>query len=992
MTPIQYGIRLTADGAQAAGEMQRVGRRVGDVRQELDAMSASASANAGAMRSLTGTLGSYAAAAAAAFGGRQIVTAADEWGQIASRIGIAAGSTDAAAEASERLMEVSNRTYKSFGNSAELYIRTSGSLAEMSYSADQALGMVEALQYGLTVSSANQERATSVIDAWSKSILNGKMGLEEYQTVVAGAPRLQKALADSLGLTTAELQQMARDGKLSTDVLVGVTSQVGRLGEEADRMPVTMADGWQRFNNQLSKFAGEAESNLGAIRTMTSGVQLLGDNLDVVATVAGGVAVVALARYTGALAEAGIAKARDLLASRHALRAEVNYQQGLASTAAAQARAALGSAAVAAAREREAGATTAAAAAQARMVTGATLARGALAALGGPIGALITALGVAAIAWTTFGDRAESAADRAAHSIDAALERVRRLKAEMQFGTGDVGVMNESLERIDERLQLLNQSRSPGATTETEKLIAQRREIEDALNEIETGGMAARQQANARYATYLNERRSLSERLKADLETEAQAFAGATRNLQKDSTEYAAALEAYNRKTAEIREQYAKKGAVGRSGTRKTAAAVDMNLGEDTAAADAYARAMEDLLGIQRAAGAEGQDLTRSQAALRELMLSPEWSRMPQPWRDLVRAQADSATAAEATGAYQRTLAEIDAGLRDAAKSTMDLDAATSALYDLMTSPAWLQMTQAEREAAAARAETASATLAEIELERALQAARAQSATAAGARLRSQIDYVNQQFATGRFGAAGNEDTEKARREVLDALTRRGGQMETSIAASVARGLASGIATGGSVIDSLGDALQRTLMQKSAEGLEKGISKALDIASVQIADLFGSSGGGSSLWSGILSLFSARGNAFAGAGPVRAFAAGGAFGAGEVLTRPTLFRFADGAAYRSGVAGEAGPEAALPLKRMQGGKLGVYADFAGMPAAAPGPIYVSIAVNADGSGRSEATTSGRADASSYAELGRRLEGTVRGVLVAELRPGGLLSK
>ena len=92
----------------------------------------------------------------------------------------------------------------------------------------------------------------------------------------------------------------------------------------------------------------------------------------------------------------------------------------------------------------------------------------------------------------------------------------------------------------------------------------------------------------------------------------------------------------------------------------------------------------------------------------------------------------------------------------------------------------------------------------------------------------------------------------------------------------------------------------------------------------------GGSGGGSA-FGGILDWFGslfARGAAF-GAGPVSAFASGGAFGSGAVLERPTFFRFADGGAFRGGVAGEAGPEGALPLKRMNDGRLGVYFDGGG---------------------------------------------------------------
>jgi tape measure domain-containing protein len=61
------------------------------------------------------------------------------------------------------------------------------------------------------------------------------------------------------------------------------------------------------------------------------------------------------------------------------------------------------------------------------------------------------------------------------------------------------------------------------------------------------------------------------------------------------------------------------------------------------------------------------------------------------------------------------------------------------------------------------------------------------------------------------------------------------------------------------------------------------------------------------------------------------FAKGGAFGAngivpfakGGVVNSPTMFKFAKGGMLQTGVAGEAGPEAILPLSRGAGGRLGV---------------------------------------------------------------------
>ena len=71
---------------------------------------------------------------------------------------------------------------------------------------------------------------------------------------------------------------------------------------------------------------------------------------------------------------------------------------------------------------------------------------------------------------------------------------------------------------------------------------------------------------------------------------------------------------------------------------------------------------------------------------------------------------------------------------------------------------------------------------------------------------------------------------------------------------------------------------------------------------------------GAADWAGnaIVSLFSAKGNAF-GSGGVKMFANGG------VVDSPTLFNYSGG----TGMMGEAGPEAIMPLKRNSQGKLGV---------------------------------------------------------------------
>lgn len=142
------------------------------------------------------------------------------------------------------------------------------------------------------------------------------------------------------------------------------------------------------------------------------------------------------------------------------------------------------------------------------------------------------------------------------------------------------------------------------------------------------------------------------------------------------------------------------------------------------------------------------------------------------------------------------------------------------------------------------------------------------------------------------------------------------------------------------VIDKIVDKLQDDLVNAlfsvnkaggSAGGLGDGILGFF-------SSIFGGgSSGGSDPWAG---LRMANGGAFAGG--VQRFAQGGTF-TNSIVSSPTKFRFAKG----TGMMGEAGPEAIMPLKRDSSGRLGV-ASSGGANASAPMPLDIRVSVDDDG--------------------------------------------
>jgi hypothetical protein len=91
-----------------------------------------------------------------------------------------------------------------------------------------------------------------------------------------------------------------------------------------------------------------------------------------------------------------------------------------------------------------------------------------------------------------------------------------------------------------------------------------------------------------------------------------------------------------------------------------------------------------------------------------------------------------------------------------------------------------------------------------------------------------------------------------------------------------------------------------------------------------------------------------------------------------------LFKFARGGAMATGVMGEAGPEAIMPLKRGADGKLGVAASGGG-------GVTVNVSVDAKG-------TQVQGDPGQGAALGRVVAGAVQAELIKQQRPGGLLAR
>lgn len=256
---------------------QQTDQRVRAMQARFDGLGNSVSKVERGIVGSLGTVGRAFGVLGIALTTTSIVAMTSAWTDLNSRVTNAAGGLDRGAAVMERLSEMARRTYSSLNQTAESYLGNSQALTALGYSTEQQLDLVESLNNALVVSAVRGDRAKSVMDAWSKAMAGGKLAGDDLNTIIQSGGRLSKALADSMGVSVTELRKLGSEGKITTDVMFGVTSQLEKLRLEAEAMPATVSDAFVLLSDSVMVFVGEADQAVGSSTALAEAIISVSD-------------------------------------------------------------------------------------------------------------------------------------------------------------------------------------------------------------------------------------------------------------------------------------------------------------------------------------------------------------------------------------------------------------------------------------------------------------------------------------------------------------------------------------------------------------------------------------------------------------------------------------------------------------------------------------------------------------------------------------------
>ncbi|MDR0215614.1 MAG: phage tail tape measure protein [Comamonas sp.] len=287
-------VRKRTDDAKKASESFAGGAktRAEALRQEQVALAASEKSIGGyeaAFLSLKQTV----VAAAAGLTVMGLIDTADNWGQVAIRVEQATQSQADYNLVMERTAQSAKETFRDVTEVRELFIRTGGSIQELGYSLSQTLDLTDSFSLLLVTNAASADRGAAAIDAYSKAIQTGSINSDGWKAIIGAMPTVVDRLAESTGKTAAEIKRLGIEGKLSLlDFNKTLIGTVDATREAALAMPTMVQDALRNFKTSFAEIVGYQNKATGATAALVTGMNLLGNNLEVVATAAGGLALV----------------------------------------------------------------------------------------------------------------------------------------------------------------------------------------------------------------------------------------------------------------------------------------------------------------------------------------------------------------------------------------------------------------------------------------------------------------------------------------------------------------------------------------------------------------------------------------------------------------------------------------------------------------------------------------------------------------------------
>lgn len=268
-----------ASGAEAAGaSMVRTHRQIGDgvesISQQLGRLQ-------GFVAGLAGLQGLKSMAT-------DLAQTADQVNNLQARLKLVTGEGKAFSDAWAGVQDVALRTNSALEETATLFSRLAQAGKDAGQSSTDAtanaLALTETINQAIQLSGASAQASSAAITQLVQGLQSGVVRGDEFNSIMEQSPRLARALADGLRVTTGELRKMAEAGLLTSETVIGaLKGQSDAVAAEFSKLPPTVGRALQNLSTQWQLYVADTDKATGASTAAAGAINALAGNLKTIA-------------------------------------------------------------------------------------------------------------------------------------------------------------------------------------------------------------------------------------------------------------------------------------------------------------------------------------------------------------------------------------------------------------------------------------------------------------------------------------------------------------------------------------------------------------------------------------------------------------------------------------------------------------------------------------------------------------------------------------
>lgn len=276
---------LTQEHARLRAELGAATKAAAAQEQALQAQAKSAKTAGQQIAELKTLYAAWLSAQAAGSAVSGVVATADAYTNLTAKVKMAVGEGEAFTTTLEGIKEIALNTNASLDATATLFTKLADAGQKIGVGQADALRLTETVNQAIALSGASAQASDAALTQLIQGLQSGVLRGDEFNSVMEQAPRLAKALADGLGVTTGELRKMAEAGELSSETIVrALQGQARTLEQEFGKLPPTIGRAITDLQTQWQIWIGELDQSTGASATAAAAIEGLAKNFDFLAS------------------------------------------------------------------------------------------------------------------------------------------------------------------------------------------------------------------------------------------------------------------------------------------------------------------------------------------------------------------------------------------------------------------------------------------------------------------------------------------------------------------------------------------------------------------------------------------------------------------------------------------------------------------------------------------------------------------------------------